>query len=416
MTDRITPLKPVLRPAPIPASDLASVRRETVAATTLPSRAYHDPDILAWERETWFAGEWICVGREEDLPGNGSYLCAEIAGEPLITVRGNDGELRAFYNVCRHRGSMLLTEPCGEIARFQCPYHAWIYDLDGRLHKPRFTDTLVDFDYTEHNLVPVRLATWQGFVFLTLNEQAPSLPETLGTLPEFFARFDLAALRRAHRIEYDIQANWKIVIENYSECYHCPGVHPQLNKITPYDLGEWLPSSPGWTGSWMQVAGDFETLSLDGLTHGRAPLPGMSADDLKRIYYFIVWPNLLMSLHPDYLMIHRLAPFAPDRTAVSCEWFFAPAEMANPGFDCSDAVGFWDMTNRQDWEVCELQQAGTRSRSFSKGRYSSFETGPHVFAARVADRYASDGLETSVAPIFKADETARRVTSRAVGS
>jgi Rieske 2Fe-2S family protein len=193
-------------------------------------------------------------------------------------------------------------------------------------------------------------------------------------------------------------------------------VHPQLNKITPYDLGDWLPSSSGWTGAWMQVVGDFETLSLDGHTHGRGVLPGITEEDLKRVYYFIVWPNFLISLHPDYLMIHRIMPLETGRTYISCEWFFDPAEMAKPVFDPSDAIGFWDMTNRQDWEVCELQHAGTRSRSFGKGRYSAFETGPHIFAARVADRYAADGRETDVSPEFETDELARRVTSQAVGS
>jgi Rieske 2Fe-2S family protein len=415
MTDRITPLKPSPRPAPIASNDLDSVRRETIAASTLPSRTYHDPEILAWERETWFANDWICVGREEDVLKKGAYIRAEIAGEPLIVIRGNDKVLRAFYNVCQHRGSMMVTEPCGELVRFQCPYHAWVYDLDGRLHKPRFTDELIDFDYTEHNLVPVRMETWQGFIFLSLNDHAKPLHEALGTLPDFFSRFDFTRLRRAHQIDYDIKANWKIIVENYSECYHCPGVHPVLNKITPYDLGEWLPSSPQWTGAWMEVVGDFETLSLDGLTHGRDLLPGITPVDLKRIYYFIVWPNLLISLHPDYLMIHRINPLETGRTFVSCEFFFDPEEMAKPDFDLSDAIGFWDMTNRQDWEVCELQHAGTRSRSFPKGRYSAFETGPHVFAARVADRYAADGLETEVDPIFKTPEIASRVKSRAAG-
>jgi Rieske 2Fe-2S family protein len=403
------------RPAPIPAGDLASVRTETTAASTLPARAYHDPDLLAWEQEQWFAGSWVCVGREEDLPHAGSFFRTAIAGEPLIVVRGNDGELRAFFNVCRHRGSLVVEEDAGQLVRFQCPYHAWIYDLDGTLHKPRFTENLVDFDPDEHGLAPVALAVWQGQIFLNLTEQPEPLEQSLGTLPAFFERFDLGALRRAERIDYDIQANWKIIIENYSECYHCPGVHPQLNKITPYDQGEWIAAEPEWTGSWMQVAGDYETLSLDGHTHGRAMLPGMTDEDAKRVYYFIVWPNLLMSLHPDYLMTHRIVPLAPGRTFVACEWFFDPAEIAKPDFDPSDAVGFWDLTNRQDWHVCELQQQGTGSRSFDKGRYSAFETGPHLFAARVADRYADDGRETAVTPIAKREQKTRRGAARAAG-
>jgi Rieske 2Fe-2S family protein len=309
----------------------------------------------------------------------------------------------------------VVEEEAGRLARFQCPYHAWVYDLDGRLHQPRFTKELIDFDPAEHGLPPVALGIWQGLIFLNLGEEREPLETALGTLPAFLERFDLGALRRARQIDYDIAANWKIIVENYSECYHCPGVHPQLNKITPYDQGAWTSIDHEWVGSWMQVTGDYETLSLDGHTHGRESLPGITDEDEKRVYYFIVWPNLLISLHPDYLMTHRIVPLAPDRTYVACEWFFDPAEMAKPDFDPSDAVGFWDLTNRQDWHVCELQQRGTGSRSFNKGRYAGFETGPHLFAARVADRYAADGRETEVTAIGKLDPLPGRDPSRVDG-
>jgi Rieske 2Fe-2S family protein len=312
----------------------------------------------------------------------------------LIVVRGNDGRLRAFFNFCRHRGATVVDEqePCGRLVRFQCPYHAWIYDLEGRLRTPRHTGTLVGFDPADYGLIPAALATWQGFVFVNLDGQAPPLSEHFGNMPGFFARFDLAALRRGEKIEYDVRANWKAIVENFSECYHCPGVHPQLNKITPYDLGGWLPSTGPWNGSWMEVVGDYETLSLDGATNGRPEVPGFTADDRKRVYYFVVWPHLLMSLHPDYLMTHQVWPLAPDRTRVVCEWFFHPEAVAEPGFDPSDAVGFWDLTNRQDWAVCEMQQRGTASRAYTPGRYSAIETGVHVFDLMVADRYAEDGV------------------------
>lgn len=412
------PVRPFPQPAqaPIDPAALTPVRQPTLSAATLPAVAYHDPEILAWEREKWLAGGWSYAGRTADLPEKGSYVLTEVAGEAIIVVRGSDGEIRAFFNVCRHRGSLVVTEPAGRLVRFQCPYHAWIYDLDGKLHKPRHTDTLADFDPADYGLHPVRLAIWQGFIFLNVTADAPPLEESLGTLPDFFARFDLERLQCAKRIEYDVAANWKILVENYSECYHCPGVHPQLNRITPYNLGEWLPSSGSWSGSWMPVVGEYETLSIDGQTHGRAPLPGMTEEDHKRVYYFIVWPNVLMSLHPDYLMVHRLVPIAPDRSYIACDWFFDPAETAKADFDPSDAIDFWDLTNRQDWEVCELQQRGTRSRAFSAGRYSSIESGPHLFAARVADGYAADGVVTDVSRVRKNDGSARdRAQSRAAG-
>jgi Rieske 2Fe-2S family protein len=378
--------------SPVSAAEVRGVLRPTEAATVLPPRVFHDPDVLAYEQEAWFARSWVCVGREADATDAGSYFLAQIAGENLIVVRGKDRILRAFYNVCRHRGSTLLTEPSGRLVRFQCPYHAWIYDLDGDLHRPRHTDTLIDFDPAEFGLVPVRLETWQGFVFLNLVDNGATLRAFLDDLAEWFDRFDLGALQRVEQIDYDVKANWKAIIENYEECYHCPGVHPQLNKITPYNLGEWYESRGPWNGSWMPVVGDYDTLSMDGdmHSHGRDLLPGMTAEE-KRVSYFVLWPNLLLSLHPDYLMSHRIVPLAPGHSIVTCELYFSPEQIARTGFDPSDAISFWDLTNRQDWHVCELQQQGTASRAYTPGRYSAIESGPHRFDRWVAERYAANG-------------------------
>ncbi len=390
--------------SPVTAEEVAAVRRPTYRAHLLPPRVFHDPAVLAYEREAWFAGGWVCVGREETAAANGAYFLAQVAGESLIVVRG-DGELRAFYNVCRHRGATLVEEPCGTLVRFQCPYHAWVYDLKGSLKPPRHTELLEDFDPAGWGLVPARLATWQGFVFLDLSGEAPPLIDELGDLPGLLDRYDLGGLRRARRIEYDVAANWKAIVENYEECYHCPGVHPQLNRITPYNLGEYLPGRGPWMGSWMEVVGEFETLSTDGGAHGRPPIAGMRPEDLKRVYYFVLWPNLLISLHPDYLMAHWVWPVEPGRTRVVCEWFFDPATMAGADFDPSDAVDFWDLTNRQDWHVCELQQVGTRSRAYTPGRYSGIEGSVHGFDLMVADRYAGDGVVTEVERATKAAST-----------
>jgi glycine betaine catabolism A len=401
-----SPRRRRLLDSPVSAAEVAATRRPTVEANVLPPRVFHDPDVFAYEMEHWFAGGWVSVGREEDALVPGQYFLASVAGENMIVVRGNDGALRAFYNVCRHRGAVLVEEDAGQVPRFQCPYHAWIYDLEGRLKTPRHTELLQDFDPAEWGLVEARCATWQGIVYLDLSGQAPPLLEWLGDAVPNFARFDLAALRRARRIDYDVAANWKALIENYEECYHCPGVHPQLNKITPYNMGQYLPWQGPFIGSYMDVLPEYETLSLTGESAGRPPIAGMTAEDQHRVYYFGVWPNQLLSLHPDYLMLHWLVPLAPDRTLVRCEWYFDPAEMAKPGFDPSDAIDFWDLTNRQDWHVCELQQKGTRSRAYTAGRYSAIESSVHGFDLLVADRYASDGVITPQSRVAKQDSTA----------
>jgi Rieske 2Fe-2S family protein len=337
--------------------------------------------------------DWLAVARAEELAEPGAFLVREVLDESVLLVRGRDDEIRAFYNVCRHRGTAVEERECGQAVRFQCPYHAWIYDLDGRLIRAKHTEDLEDFTFAGYGLAPIRTETWQGFVFLCFADETvtPPLLEQLGDLVDQFARFDFTTLRSAHQITYDVGANWKFIAENYSECYHCPGIHPQLNRLTPYDMGRNYLTDGPWEGGYMELVANAETMSTDGHNHGRPPLPGIDGDDLQRIYYYVVWPNLLMSLHPDYLMTHQVWPVAPGRSIVHCDWFFHPDTIGEPGFDPADAIDFWDLTNRQDWHVCELQQQGTGSRAYTPGRYSNQEDSVHAFDLMCADRYANDG-------------------------
>jgi len=378
-------------PALLTTDELAAVRRPFKAARLLPPRVFHDGAIFDFEQVSWFGRDWICVGRAEEAANRGEYFLATVGGENVMVIRGADGELRAFHNVCRHRGSTILEEACGKLVRIQCPYHAWTYDLEGQLQRAKHTDDLIAFEPAENSLVPVRCETWQGFVFLSLDPAAEPLVEILDDLPGHFERFDFASLRRARRITYEVSANWKAIAENYSECYHCPGIHPQLNRLTPYDMGRNYLTEGPWEGGYMELVANAETMSTDGHNHGRPPLPGIDGDDLQRIYYYVVWPNLLMSLHPDYLMTHQVWPVEPGRSIVHCDWFFHPDTIGEPGFDPSDAIDFWDLTNRQDWHVCELQQQGTKSRAYTAGRYSNQEDSVHAFDLMCADRYAMDG-------------------------
>jgi len=372
-----------------------AARRPFRAASLLPARAYHDEAVWAIEREQWFFTDWVCVGRDEDVAAPGTYRRLDFLGEDVVLVRARDGVLRAFYNVCRHRGTCIVEAASGTAPRFQCPYHAWIYDLDGTLLRARHTDDLVDFRPEDFGLTPIRLATWQGFVFLCFSEQTPPLEAYMGDWFEHHAGYgrDYAGLRRAARLEYDVAANWKIVAENYSECYHCPGVHPLLNQLTPYDQGEdFFPQGP-WKGGWMRFADGFQTMSMDGDRHGRPLLPHTSAIDARRIYYYILWPNLIVSVHPDYVLTHQAWPDGPERTRVTCDLYVHSGDVG--AVSVSDAVEFWDLTNRQDYHVVELQQRGTRSRSWVAGRYSNQEAAVHAFDLMVMDRYAQDGRRTA---------------------
>jgi Rieske 2Fe-2S family protein len=185
-------------------------------------------------------------------------------------------------------------------------------------------------------------------------------------------------------------------------------VHPLLNHLTPYDLGGFLPGDGHWAGSWMEITGDNVTLSMDGTSAGRPYLPGTRPEDVRRVYYVWIWPNVLFSLHPDYLMIHRAVPLEPGRTTVICDLYFHPDAISTLEFDPSGAADFWNLTNRQDWHVCELQQLGTASLDYTPGRYSSIEHMTHRFDALVADRYADDGRRTVLERVAKQSRSRRR--------
>ncbi|HEU4671776.1 MAG TPA: aromatic ring-hydroxylating dioxygenase subunit alpha, partial [Candidatus Limnocylindrales bacterium] len=309
--------------APLTDAELAAVRRPFRAATLLPSRSYHDEAIWAFEREEWFYRDWICVGRDEDAPDPGTYFLHTLVDEPLVIVRGRDGLLRGFYNVCRHRGTAVVEEERGKAVRFQCPYHAWIYDLDGRLVRAKHMEDIEDFSEDEFGLAPVRVETWAGFVFVSLAEEGPGLEEYLGDWSGHHAAFgrEFGRLRRVTRLTYEVKANWKIVAENYSECYHCPSVHPLLNKLTPYDLGEDFEPTGPWKGGWMPLANGCETMSMDGLRHGRPLLAGTDDVAAGRIHYYILWPNLIISVHPDYVLTHQAWPNGPEGSTVWCDLY-----------------------------------------------------------------------------------------------
>jgi Rieske 2Fe-2S family protein len=374
-------------PLPLSSVDLLRTRAPLERATQLPGAAFTESAVLEWELAEIFRGGWIGVGHAGRLRERGDFLTAEIGGESVIVIADDDGLPRAFLNTCRHRGARLLDAPEGRVRRLSCPYHAWGYGFDGSLHSAPFTAGLDDFDPACFGLHAVRLAVVEGIVLVDLSGTAPSPDAHIGDLRTHLARYRLAELRRVRRIAYDVGANWKAIAENYSECLHCPGVHPELNRLSHYLSGEAVSGAGAWCGGSMTLREGFATMGTDGATHGRPPIAGLGERDLRSVLYFLLFPNVLVSLHPDYVMLHTLWPRAADRTEVVCEWFFAPATIAAGGFDPSDAVAFWDQVNREDWRVCELTQRGMGSSAFTPGRYTTQEGDVHMFDVMVADRY-----------------------------
>jgi Rieske 2Fe-2S family protein len=353
-------------------------------ARTLPAPYYTDPQFFAREMDRLFRGMWICAGRTEQIAGPGQFFVRDVLGEPIIITRSASG-VRAFYNVCRHRGTQLCTEAHGSFgSSIQCPYHAWTYDLDGRLIGAPHMDEVPHFRKEDFPLHRVHADVWDGHIFINLAPNPQPLAAQLGGLPAKFTQWRMQDLRLGHRIVYDVKANWKLIIQNYNECLHCPNLHPALNKLSHYLSGENEPLCATYMGGRMDLRPGVQTLTMDG-TCKRAFLPGLTPEDARRVYYYAIFPNMLLSLHPDYMMVHTLWPVAPDRTINICEWHFHPDELARAPFDASDAIEFWDMTNRQDWHVCELSQAGISSRAYTPGPYSNREDLLYAFDRMIVE-------------------------------
>jgi len=390
MTSPILSFEPQLDPAQMLAA-LARTAAPLDAASTLPGVVYTEASILACERHALFGRMWLAAAREEDLPEPGSFVTLEVSGERIFIVRGEDARLRAFFNVCRHRGSRLIDEERGRLRGvIACPYHAWTYGLDGRFRRAPRSELQSQEDAL--GLVALPLALRDGFVYVALDRDAPPLAVQLADLPEF-APYRLHMLKRARRMEYEVAANWKIVCENYSECYHCPLVHPQLNRIADLNAGG-FETGACYNGGPMQLRPGYTTLSMSG-TGGGKLLRDDGSGESGLVHYYIVYPNLMLGLHPDYLLTHTVWPLAPGRSRVVCELYFRPESLADAAFDASGAIEFWDLTNRQDWALCERVQQGSASRGYVPGPYHASERCVHAFdrwyARWLISQYSNSG-------------------------
>jgi glycine betaine catabolism A len=355
------------------------------AGKSLAREHYLSRSVFDRERERIFFREWFCAGRAEELREAGDFLSVDVAGENVLVVRTKEGRPAAFYNICRHRGCRLsLDEPVrpredpgpGVSGSFRgnirCPYHSWTYGFDGSLHGAPFANLIDGFSKADFSLHPVGVDTWGGFVFVHLTPEDPTatLYDQLGPIPRRLERYPLTDLRVARRICYDVAANWKVIMENYNECYHCAGVHPELCQVVPA-FKQAGGAGLDWDRGIPHREGAF-TFTATGTTD-RAPFPGLNEDERERHKGELAYPNLLLSLASDHVAAFVLWPQAPDRTIITCDFLFHPDEMARADFDPSDAIDFWHLVNRQDWRVCEGVQSGMSSRVFERGYFAPME-------------------------------------------
>jgi Rieske 2Fe-2S family protein len=355
----------------------------------LPRQAYVDEAVFAWEQRHFLTGGWMCLARSEDVAEPGDQRAGSAGRAGVLLVRTADGAVRGFANACRHRGHELLA--CGEGRHRSivvCPYHSWTYQLDGTLHRAPGFEVLDDFAAADYGLVELPTAEWHGLLFVDAGGTGGSFTDHVAGLENLIAPYEPERLRTAGHHDYVVEANWKILGENYQECYHCAMIHPQLCRVSPPNSGANYRASGGgaWVGGWMALADEAETMSLDGTT-AAAALRGLDADGRRRVLYIVIFPNVLLSLHPDYVMTHLLTPLAPDRTRVQCSWAFAPEDVDRPDFDPAYAIDFWDITNRQDWAACESVQRGLSSTQHPAGPLSPREDGVYHYVTMVARGY-----------------------------
>ncbi len=343
-----------------------------VGARTLEQRYFVSPDVFVQEQEKIFSKQWLLVGHQSQVAKPGDYFVADVANESLIVIRDKNNEVHGFYNVCRHRGTRLKEDTCGHASAIQCPYHAWTYGLDGQLIGAPHMDEVPDFDKADYSLRRVNLGVFEGFIFVNLEKNPMPLEKWFAPLVGKFSHWNMSMLRSAKRSDYDVRANWKLMFENYSECYHCPGVHPMLSKVSPYDSAENDLTEGPFLGGFMKI-NKGESLTMSG---NACALPVGEIENLQQVFYYSIFPNMLLSMHPEYVMVHQLWPQSPERTLIRCDWFFHSDAFNRPDFKPEDAIEFWDMTNKQDWHVCELSQQGIASRAYQPGPYSPRESIP----------------------------------------
>jgi glycine betaine catabolism A len=375
---------------PFDPVDLEPALRPFGQSRMLPRDAYTSPRVFAFEQERFFAGSWTCVGREGDLEATGAQRAVRVGGAGVLLVRGTDGRVRAFANTCRHRGHELLG--VGEQTTRRtvlCPYHAWTYDLDGSLRVASGFRDHREFRPGEHGLVELPLERWHGFLFVNGSGDAPPFAEHVGALDELVAPYQPARLVPLASHAYDLACNWKVVLENYHECYHCPLIHPELCQVSPPASGDNFELDGAWVGGTMDLKDHAATMSLDGHSDG-VPIPGLDAERLRTVAYLGLFPNLLLSLHPDYLMSHLVEPLGPDLSHVVCTWYFPPEAAERPGFDPAYAVEFWDRTNRQDWAACESVQRGMASPHFQPGPLAPAEDAVYHVVTMIARAYLGE--------------------------
>ncbi len=344
------------------------------SAWSVPAPFYMDPSVLAFEQEKIFSRMWQVVGHCHQVASPGDFFTTELHGEPLLLARGAGGELRGFYNVCRHRAGP-PAEGCGSRKLFRCLYHGWTYGLDGSLISAPEFEGQHDFSLDQFSLTPVRAAQWFNLIFVNFDPDAEPLEKSLGALPKQVERFDFKAMKLFNRRTYEMRCNWKTYVDNYLEGYHLPSVHPGLNRELDYSAYR-VESHPRHVRQFSPIRGAQSGDS----TPRRYPA---TREDLSTDYFWI-FPNWMLNCYPDHVSLNVVLPLGPECSRAIFEWYAPEAVLDSKA--ANDAVEFSDQIQIEDVAICETVQKNLHSRSYERGRYSvKQEKGVHAFHRMYAE-------------------------------
>jgi choline monooxygenase len=335
-------------------------------AWTIPGSWYVDPRVAELERRAVFGGTWQVVGRKEQVARPGEFITVDVGGERIVVVRGQDGVLRAFFNVCRHHAAAVVTEPAGCAERLRCPYHGWTYALDGKLKSTPEFDGVRCFVKDDQGLVPASVATWESFVFVNLEEKAPPLTEHLGKLVDHFAPLGLEKLTFVERREYVLECNWKVFVDNYLDGgYHVPYLHRGLNSILPFKE---------------YTIENFDRFCLQSCAIDPSGGEKMTASVRKgRALYYWLYPNFMLNWYEGYLDTNLVIPLGINRMKVIFDFYFDDASEASKARNKA-SMDVSERIQDEDHAICESVQRGLASRAYRAGRLSvRREAGENLF-------------------------------------
>ncbi|CAN5452634.1 aromatic ring-hydroxylating dioxygenase subunit alpha [soil metagenome] len=343
---------------------------------TLAGEYYTSAELFTAEQDHIFENMWFCAVRCQDVAEAGQFKNVQVGRESVLVVRGRDGVLRAFLNVCRHRGASLCTESEGQVKRhLQCPYHAWTYALDGKLFAAPNMGALksedgAGIDRVRYGLIPVELREWLGYAWVCLADEPPSFEDdVIGEVtnrlgdPTAIDHYGIDELRVGHREIYDVKANWKLIVENFMECYHCATIHPELVEVLPEFAGGL--AAQYFVGHGAEFGPEIAGFTVDG-TAGFDNLPGLAEDQERKYYAITIKPTVFVNLVPDHIIFHRMYPLAADRTVVECDWLYT-GDVVAADRDVSRSVELFHRVNQQDFDACERTQPAMSSRAYRNG-------------------------------------------------